>query len=198
MTCEDCQLDTLLQAKRLRDLEAQLAAAKRMRLGLPDDMSDLDTSDSEESDSEQERQDGNDAGPSPKGVSSDHGADAPAEPPSASMPQANEDAAAARPDGEAGAGLSSRGKGCGAEGEAEAGGGSKEGDVAAEVDVEAFESVEDLEGLGMDVLKRELGRRGMKTGGTLRQRAERLFLLKGRTIADIEPKHLAAARRGKK
>ena len=47
------------------------------------------------------------------------------------------------------------------------------------IDLETFISSSDLEQLGMDRLKEELYRLGCKCGGSLRERAQRLFSLKG-------------------
>lgn len=44
---------------------------------------------------------------------------------------------------------------------------------------------------GLDRLKSELQRRGLKAGGTLAQRAERLFLLKAMPLDQLDRKHLA-------
>jgi hypothetical protein len=44
------------------------------------------------------------------------------------------------------------------------------------IDLSKYASVEELEGLGGGVLKEELQRRGMKCGGTVHERAKRLFL----------------------
>ena len=58
---------------------------------------------------------------------------------------------------------------------------------------ERIDCVEDLEALGLERLKGELVGRGLKCGGTLRQRAERLFQLKTTPLAELDPKHFAAA-----
>ena len=52
--------------------------------------------------------------------------------------------------------------------------------VFEEIDLnsEKYSTLEALESLGLAHLKAELGRRGMKVGGTLRERAERLFVLR--------------------
>ena len=47
---------------------------------------------------------------------------------------------------------------------------------------EAAASVGDLEALGLEVLKQELLRLGAKSGGTVAERAARLFTLKGLTV----------------
>lgn len=52
-------------------------------------------------------------------------------------------------------------------------------------------SVEHLEILGLDVLKDELRSRGLKCGGTLTERAARLFSIRGLTPEQINPALLA-------
>lgn len=59
------------------------------------------------------------------------------------------------------------------------------------VDIASFDNAKQLESVGMDTLKAELQRHGMKCGGTVSERAARLFLLKGKTAKDIDRKHLA-------
>lgn len=49
----------------------------------------------------------------------------------------------------------------------------------------------DLEVFGLDRLKQELTARGLKCGGALRERAERLFLLRDKTLDQLDKKHLA-------
>lgn len=68
-------------------------------------------------------------------------------------------------------------------------------DPAAEhkhVDLSAFSSAQELESLGLDMLKAELQRLGLKCGGRLEQRAARLFLLKGTPLAKIAAEHKPA------
>jgi hypothetical protein len=48
-------------------------------------------------------------------------------------------------------------------------------DAAPEIDLTAAASADSLKELGLERLKVELQRRGLKCGGTLEQRAERLF-----------------------
>ena len=55
----------------------------------------------------------------------------------------------------------------------------------------AVDAAEDLEALGLDALKRELMQRGLKCGGDLRARAQRLFLLKATPLAALDRKHFA-------
>ena len=57
------------------------------------------------------------------------------------------------------------------------------------VDVQTFESAADLEPFGLDVLKRQLQLHGLKCGGSLAERAARLFLLKETSLADLDRKH---------
>lgn len=57
------------------------------------------------------------------------------------------------------------------------------------VDLDSVQSVAELECLGLDVLKAALLARGMKCGGTLKQRAERLFSVKG--VTHIDPSLLS-------
>ncbi len=51
-----------------------------------------------------------------------------------------------------------------------------------------------LEALGAGQLKHELDRRGMKTGGTVRERAERLLAVRGVPPSKIDVKHLLRKR----
>ncbi|KAL4853946.1 Ubiquitin-60S ribosomal protein L40 [Chlorella vulgaris] len=59
------------------------------------------------------------------------------------------------------------------------------------VDLSQYSSAAELEALGLDRLKAELQRLGLKAGGTLQQRAERLFLLKHSSVDKLDRKHLA-------
>ena len=54
-----------------------------------------------------------------------------------------------------------------------------------------YASAEALEALGLDVLKAELVARRLKCGGTIKERAARLFLLRDKTRDDIDRKHWA-------
>jgi hypothetical protein len=47
------------------------------------------------------------------------------------------------------------------------------------LDLNAIANPEELEKLGLEGLKLELKRRGMKCGGTLQERAQRIFSVKG-------------------
>jgi len=59
------------------------------------------------------------------------------------------------------------------------------------IDLQAFSSALELEQLGTNTLKDELLRLGMKCGGTMQQRAERLFSVKGIAQDQIPAKLLA-------
>ena len=56
-------------------------------------------------------------------------------------------------------------------------------------DFSSFATAAALESLGGDALKAALSERGLKCGGTISQRAERLFLLKSTPIGDLDKKH---------
>ena len=59
------------------------------------------------------------------------------------------------------------------------------------IDLDQFESPQELETLGLNHLKSDLTRRGLKCGGTLSERACRLFSVKGLSADQIEPALLA-------
>lgn len=59
------------------------------------------------------------------------------------------------------------------------------------VNVSSASSVSQLESLGLDVLKEELMSRGLKCGGTLTERAARLFSVRGLNSDQIDPALLA-------
>jgi hypothetical protein len=61
----------------------------------------------------------------------------------------------------------------------------------APVDLSRFASPAQLESLGLEALKAELSSRGLKCGGTLCERAARLFLLKSATLEQLDAKHKA-------
>eukprot|EP00051_Salpingoeca_urceolata_P030127 m.8198 g.8198 ORF g.8198 m.8198 type:complete len:389 (+) comp3166_c0_seq1:124-1290(+) len=71
--------------------------------------------------------------------------------------------------------------------------------LAEELNLGPFASAEELKVVGLDRLKAALMHLGVKCGGTLDQRAERLFSLKGVAVEDI-PKQLLAggAKKGKR
>lgn len=64
-------------------------------------------------------------------------------------------------------------------------------------DFDDYSSATDMEVLGLEKLKSLLIERGMKCGGTLQQRAERLFSVKGLDPKDIDPSLLAKPFKGK-
>ncbi|KAL6982096.1 hypothetical protein U1Q18_023711 [Sarracenia purpurea var. burkii] len=64
-------------------------------------------------------------------------------------------------------------------------------DVVKKLNLDELNSAKGLEALGMERLKSELQSRGLKCGGTLQERAARLFLLKT-TPLDMLPKKLLA------
>ncbi|XP_072503797.1 splicing regulator SDE2 [Notamacropus eugenii] len=78
--------------------------------------------------------------------------------------------------------------------------GSLEGnkDVQEPVDLLAFSSVEEMEVLGLDKLKLELMALGLKCGGTLQERAARLFSVRGLAKEQIDPSLFAKPIKGKK
>lgn len=100
---------------------------------------------------------------------------APARTPPVSAP-----GSAPRGDGGASGSGSGRGRERGASGAAE-----------ETIDPSAFASATELERFGLDRLRDELAARGLKCGGTLAQRAERLFLLKDKKVEELDEKHLA-------
>ncbi|MBW04858.1 Protein SDE2, partial [Eschrichtius robustus] len=66
------------------------------------------------------------------------------------------------------------------------------------VDLLAFSSVAEVELLGLEKLKCELTARGLKCGGTLQERAARLFSVRGLAKERIDPALFAKPSKGKK
>ncbi|XP_051003979.1 splicing regulator SDE2 [Acomys russatus] len=66
------------------------------------------------------------------------------------------------------------------------------------VDLSSFPSAAELESLGLERLKRELMARGLKCGGTLQERAARLFSVRGLAKEHIDPALFAKPSKGKK
>lgn len=62
-----------------------------------------------------------------------------------------------------------------------------EAEAVAPVDLSEVESVGQLEAMGLERLKRALCDRGMKCGGTLQERAARLFSVRGLAPHQIDP-----------
>lgn len=69
----------------------------------------------------------------------------------------------------------------------------QEDDVAAQLDLDQFASAAELEQLGLNRLKQELQQRGLKCGGTVADRAARLFVLKSTPLEQMGAKHFAKA-----
>ena len=61
-----------------------------------------------------------------------------------------------------------------------------------------FASAQELESVGMEHLKEELVARGLKCGGTLQQRAQRLFATKGVPLDQVDPSFFAKPTGSKK
>ncbi|XP_003742884.1 splicing factor 3A subunit 3 [Galendromus occidentalis] len=59
--------------------------------------------------------------------------------------------------------------------------------TGAHLDLSAFSSAEELASLGLDRLKSALVALGLKCGGTLEERAQRLFTTKGKSMEEIDP-----------
>lgn len=66
------------------------------------------------------------------------------------------------------------------------------------VEIETYKSKEELMELGLDCLKTELQARGLKCGGTLEERASRLWAVRGKRQGEIDPSLMAANSLGKK
>ncbi|GAA6225639.1 protein SDE2 homolog isoform X2 [Lates japonicus] len=66
------------------------------------------------------------------------------------------------------------------------------------VDLSSVLSADQLESLGLDVLKEELMSRGLKCGGTLSERAARLFSVRGLSPDQIDPALLAKPAKAKR
>ncbi|XP_016303721.1 protein SDE2 homolog isoform X1 [Sinocyclocheilus anshuiensis] len=71
-------------------------------------------------------------------------------------------------------------------------------EVEGLLDLLSVSGPEQLEALGLERLKKELMDRGMKCGGTLQERAARLFSVKGLSPDQIHPALLAKPTKGKK
>ncbi|KAK9665278.1 hypothetical protein RND81_14G102100 [Saponaria officinalis] len=64
------------------------------------------------------------------------------------------------------------------------------------IDLDYYSTVEELMGVGPEKLKEGLAALGLKTGGTIQQRAERLFLTKNTPLEKLDKKHFAKSSRG--
>ncbi|KAK7503215.1 hypothetical protein BaRGS_00005480 [Batillaria attramentaria] len=69
--------------------------------------------------------------------------------------------------------------------------------AGAHLDLSAFSSWEELASLGLDRLKSALMALGLKCGGTLEERAQRLFNTKGKKLEELDPALFAKAKPGK-
>ncbi|CAA2998736.1 splicing factor SF3a60 homolog [Olea europaea subsp. europaea] len=77
--------------------------------------------------------------------------------------------------------------------------GQENGDIPAEhsaIDLDYYGTIEELMEVGPDRLKEALAALGLKTGGTIQQRAERLFLTKHTPLEKLDRKHFAKGSRG--
>lgn len=69
--------------------------------------------------------------------------------------------------------------------------------MGAHLDLSAFSSSEELMSLGLDRLKSALMALGLKCGGTLEERAQRLFMTKGKSVEELDPSLFAKSKPGK-
>ncbi|XP_067128795.1 splicing factor 3A subunit 3 [Centruroides vittatus] len=69
--------------------------------------------------------------------------------------------------------------------------------AGAHLDLSAFSSREELASLGLDRLKSALMALGLKCGGTLEERAQRLFFTKGKKLSEMDPNLFAKSKPGK-
>ena len=69
--------------------------------------------------------------------------------------------------------------------------------TGAHLDLSAFSSHEELASLGLDRLKSGLIALGLKCGGTVQERAERLFMTKGKKLSELNPALFAKNKPGK-
>lgn len=59
--------------------------------------------------------------------------------------------------------------------------------TAASLDLSAYSTWEELVSLGLDRIKSALMALGLKCGGTLEERAQRLFSTKGKELHEMDP-----------
>ncbi|KAK6925991.1 Splicing factor SF3a60 /Prp9 subunit, C-terminal [Dillenia turbinata] len=77
--------------------------------------------------------------------------------------------------------------------------GQENGHVPAQptaIDLDYYSTTEELMEVGPEKLKEALAALGLKTGGTVQQRAERLFLTKHTPLEQLDRKHFAKSSRG--
>ena len=67
----------------------------------------------------------------------------------------------------------------------------EEEQLPADIVLKEYACPADLEKFGLDRLKEELQKRGLKCGGNVQERAARLFLLRDKKVSEIDKKHLA-------
>ena len=65
------------------------------------------------------------------------------------------------------------------------------------LDLDQFSSAKELEAQGAELLKLTLQQLGLKCGGTVEERAQRLFLVKGKNKDEIDRSLLAKPNRGR-
>ena len=68
--------------------------------------------------------------------------------------------------------------------------------TGAHLDLSAFSSPEELASLGLDRIKSALMALGLKCGGTLEERANRLFSTKGKQLSELDPSMFAKSKSG--
>ena len=66
------------------------------------------------------------------------------------------------------------------------------------INLDSYSSAEELESAGLERLKVALQALGLKCGGTLQERAQRLFSTKGKTIEELDPSLFAKAGKQRK
>lgn len=66
------------------------------------------------------------------------------------------------------------------------------------IDIESFKSCDELMQMGLDCLKKELQVRGLKCGGTLEERAKRLWSVRGKSASEIDESLKASSMTSKK
>ncbi|KAB7505813.1 Splicing factor 3A subunit 3 [Armadillidium nasatum] len=69
--------------------------------------------------------------------------------------------------------------------------------MGAHLDLSAFSSQEELMSLGLDRLKSALMALNLKCGGTLEERAQRLFITKGKSLSELDPSMFSRAKTDK-
>lgn len=70
--------------------------------------------------------------------------------------------------------------------------------IQGPLDLNDYGSVEELESVGAERLKSVLQSLGLKCGGTLQERAQRLFSTKGKSLEELDPSLFAKAGKSRK